>query len=107
MLSSRFNKISSLQARVLTDCCWGTVVSSLSSSEERKSDNGWFMRVLGGDSDCESSCWLVLFEVEMVAVYDSIMLVDKLDLLLCLVMGKGQAQPLRLRVQDMRRVYIL
>ena len=39
------------------------------------------------------------------AVCESMLLVDKLDLLLCLVLGKGQAWPLRSRVQGTRRVY--
>ena len=39
-LSSRVNEESSLQTRVPADCCWGTVVSSSSSSEGKKSDDG-------------------------------------------------------------------
>ena len=46
MSFSRVNEVLSLQARVLVDCCWGTVVSSSSSSEGKKSDNGWFVGVL-------------------------------------------------------------
>ena len=69
------------------------MVSSSSSSEEKKSD-GWFRGVLGGDSGWEGSRQLGLFEVEMVAVYESTTQIGKLDLLLCLVLGKGQAQPL-------------
>ena len=61
------------------------------SLEEKKSDNGWFLEVLGRDSSCESSHQLKLFREEMVAVCESITLVGKLDLLLCLVLGKGQA----------------
>ena len=45
--------------------------------------------VLGKDSGCEGSCQLGLFKVEMVAVYDGTILGGKLDLLLCLVLGKG------------------
>ena len=70
-------------------------MSSLSSSEEKKSDDGWFLGVLGGDSGCEGSCQLELFKVEMVAVCDGTTLISKLDLLLCLVLGKGQVQPLK------------
>ena len=55
------------------DFWWGTVVSSSSSSEGKKSDNGWFLRVLGGDSGCEGSRQLKLFEVEMVVVHEGTM----------------------------------
>ena len=79
MSPSRFNKELSLQTRVPADCCWGTVVSSLSSSEEKKS-GGWFRGVLGGDSGCEGSCQLELFKVEMMAVHEGMTLVGKLDL---------------------------
>ena len=72
------------------DYCWGTVVSSSSSSEEKKSD-GWSREVLGGDSGWEGSRQLGLVEVEMVAVRESTTPIDKLDLLLCLVLDKGQA----------------
>ena len=54
---------------MLADCCWGTVVSSLSLSEWEKSD-GWFEGVLGRDSGCEDSHQLRLFEVEIVAVHE-------------------------------------
>ena len=40
MSCSRVNEKSNLQARVPVDCCWGTVVSSSSSSEGKKSDGG-------------------------------------------------------------------
>ena len=46
MLSSRVNEESSLQARVLVVCCWGTVMSSSSSSEGKKLDDGWFSGIL-------------------------------------------------------------
>ena len=71
MSCSRVNKESSLQARVPADCCWGTVVNSSSSSEGKKSDDGWFLGVLGGDSGCEGSRQLELFKEEMVAVCKS------------------------------------
>ena len=71
-------------------CCWSTVVSSSSSSEEKKSD-GWFRGVLGGDSGWEGSRQLGRFEVEMVTVRESTMPIGKLDLLLRLVLGEGQA----------------
>ena len=90
MSSSRVNKESNLRSRVLADCYWGTVVSSLSSSEGKKSEDGWFKEVLGGDLGYEGSCQLVLFEVEMVAVYEGMMPVGKLDLLLHSVLGKRQ-----------------
>ena len=80
-------------------------MSSLSSSEGKKSDDGWFRGVLDKDSGWESSCQLELFKEEMVAVCEGMALIGKLDLLLCLVLGKGQAWPLRLRVQGMRRIY--
>ena len=63
-------------------------MSSSSSLERKKSDDGWFLEVLGGDSDCESSCQLELFKVEMVAVHEGTMLIGKLDLLLHLVLSK-------------------
>ena len=66
------------------------MVSSSSSSEGRRSDD-WFKRVLGGDSGCEGSHQLRLFKVEMVAVYKGTIPVGKLDLLLHLVLRKGQA----------------
>ena len=68
MSSSRVNKVLSFQARLPVDLCWGTVVSSSSSSEGKKSDDGLFRGVLGGDSGCEGSRQLELFEEEMVAV---------------------------------------
>ena len=76
-------------------------MSSSSSSEERKLNDG----VLGRDSGCKGSRQLELFEVEMVAVREGMMPKGKLDLLLCLVLSKGQTLPLRSRVQDTRRVY--
>ena len=91
MSSSRVNKVSSLQARVPADCCWGTVVSSSSSSEGKKSVDDWFTGVLGGDSGCEGSHQLELFKMEMVVVHEGTTPVGKLDLLLHLVLGKGQA----------------
>ena len=69
------------------------VVSSLSSLEGKKS-NGWFGGVLGSDSGWEGSRQLELFKVEMVVVCEGTMPDGKLDLLLRLVLGKGQAQPL-------------
>ena len=77
MSSVRVSKVSSLQVRVLADCCWGTVVSSSSLLEGKKSDNGWFVGVLGGDSGYEGSCQLVLFKVEMVMVHEGTTLVGK------------------------------
>ena len=65
-------------------------MSSLSSSEGKKLDGGWFLGVLDGDLSCNGSCQLKLFKVEMVVVRDGTMPVGKLDLLLCLVLGKGQ-----------------
>ena len=88
--SSRVNEVSSLQARVSTDCCWGTVVSSLSSSEGKKLNSGLFLRVLGRELGCKVSCQLELFEEEIVVVCESMAPVGKLDLLLCLVLGEGQ-----------------
>ena len=93
MSSSSCSKVLSFQVRLPVDLCWRTVVSSLSSSEEKKSDSGWFEGVLG-DSGWEGSCQLELFKVEMVVVCKGTMLNGKLDLLLCLVLGKGQAYPL-------------
>ena len=68
MSSSRVNEVLSFQARIPADCCWRTVVSSSSSSEGKKSDDGWFLGVLGEDSGCEGSRQLELFKVKMVAV---------------------------------------
>ena len=65
--------------------------SSLSSSKGNKSDDGWFLEVLGRDSDCKGSHQLELFKVEMVVVHKGTVLVGKLDLLLHLVLDKGQA----------------
>ena len=64
-------------------------MSSSSLSEGKKSDKGWFRGVLGSDSGWEGSCQLELFEVEMVAVHEGTLPIGKLDLLLCLVLGKG------------------
>ena len=91
MLSLSVNEESSLQARVPADYCWRAVVSSSSSLEGKKSDDDWFLGVLGGDSGCEGSCQLELFKVEMVAVCEGTSLKTKLDLLLHLVLGKGKA----------------
>ena len=63
---------------MLADYCWTTVVSSLSSSEGKKSDDSWFLEVLDRDSGCKGSHQLELFEVEMVAVHGSTMPVGKL-----------------------------
>ena len=65
-------------------------MSSLSSSEGKKSDDGWFLGVLGRDSGCEGSCQLEVFEVEMVAVHEGMTPIGKLDLLLRLILDKGQ-----------------
>ena len=65
--------------------------SSLSSSERKKLDDGWFLGVLGGDSDCEGSCQLELFKEEMMTECESMTLVCKLDPLLHLILDKGQA----------------
>ena len=86
--SSRIREVSSHQERVPGSRARGG--SSSSSSEGKKSDKDWFFGVLDGDLGCKSSCQLELFEVEMVAVYDSTMPFGKLDLLLCLVLGKEQ-----------------
>ena len=82
--------VSRVCARASAVCCWSTVVSSSSSSEEKKSD-GWFRGVLGGDSGWKGSRQLGWFVVEMVAVRESTTPIGKLDLLLHLVLGKGQA----------------
>ena len=42
MLFLRVNKVSSFQTRLSADLCWRTVVSSSSSSEGKRSDDGWF-----------------------------------------------------------------
>ena len=52
------------------------MVSSSSSSEEKKSD-GWFRGVLGKDSGWEGSCQLEVFKEEMVAVRESTTLISK------------------------------
>ena len=88
-LSSRVSKVLSLLVRAPDSMVRGG--SSSPSSEEKKSDDGWFLRVLGGDLGYEGSRQLELFEVEMMAVHESTMPVGKLDLVLCLVLGKGQA----------------
>ena len=67
------------------------MVSSLSLSEGKKLDDGWFLGVLDGDSGCKGSCQLELFDIDMVAVHEGTMPVDKLDLLLHLVLGERQA----------------
>ena len=76
--SLRVNKVSSFQARLLADLYWGTMESSSSSLEEKKLDDGWFFGTLGGDSGCEGSHQLELFEVEMVAVHKGTTLIGKL-----------------------------
>ena len=65
-------------------------MSSSSSLEGKKSDSGWFLEVLDEDSGCEGSHQLELFKVEMVAVHEGMTLIGKLDLLLHLVLDKGQ-----------------
>ena len=67
------------------------MVSSLSSSEGKKSDDDWFFGVLDRESGCRGSLQLVLFKDKMVVVYESTTPVRKLDLLLCLVLDKRQA----------------
>ena len=62
----------------------------MSSSKGKKSNEGWFLRILDRELDYEGSCQLVLFKVEMVVVCESITLVGKLDFLLHSVLGKGQ-----------------
>ena len=66
-------------------------MSSSSSSEEKKSDDGLFREVLDRDSGWEDSYQLELFKEEMVAVHEGTMPIGKLNLLLHLVLGKGQA----------------
>ena len=73
-------------------------MSSSSSLEGKKSDDGLFLGVLGGNSGCEGSYQLELFKVEMVVVREGTMPVGKLDILLHLVLGREQAQPLRSKV---------
>ena len=50
-------------------------MSSLSLSEGKKLDDGWFGGVLGKESGCEGSHQLELFKVEMVVVYESMTLI--------------------------------
>ena len=57
---------------------------------EEKSE-GSFRGVLGNDLGWEGSHQLRLFEVEMVVVHEGTTPIGKLDLLLRLVLGKGQA----------------
>ena len=65
--------------------------SSSSSSEGKKLDDGLlFLRVLCGDLGWEVSCQLGLFEVEIVVIHESTTPVGKLDLLLHLILDKGQ-----------------
>ena len=52
-------------------------MSSLSSSEGKKSDDGWFGGVLDKESGCKGSHQLELFKVEMVAVRESTTPVSK------------------------------
>ena len=63
--------------RLPADLCWGTVASSSSSLERKKSDDGWFLRILGGDLSCKGSHQLKLFVVEMVVVREGMMLIGK------------------------------
>ena len=70
VLSLRVSEVSISCARIPVDCCWGMVVSSLSSLEGKKSD-GWFGGVLGKDSDWKGSRQLRLFKVEMMVVHES------------------------------------
>ena len=76
MLFSSFSEESRFQVRMLVVHCWGTVVSSLSSSKGKTSD-GWFEGVLGRDSGCEGSCQLRLFKMEMVVVHKGTAPVDQ------------------------------
>ena len=75
--SSRVNKVLSFQVRLPADLCWRTVVSSLSSSEGKKLDDSWSLGVLGGDSGCEGSHQLGLFEEKMLAVHEGMTPVGK------------------------------
>ena len=89
MLSSRVREVSTLQAR---DPGLRTRRGSSSSlSEGKKSDDGWFLGALDRESGYKSSNQLELFNEEMVVVHEGTMPVGKLDLLLCLVLGKRQA----------------
>ena len=74
---SRVNEELNLQARVPAVCCWGTVVSSLSSSEGKKLDDGSFRGVLGGESGCKGSHQLELFKVEMMVVHEGTTPIDE------------------------------
>ena len=66
------------------------------------------MGVLGGDSGCKGSYQLELFEVEMVTICESTMPVGKLNLLLCLVLGKGASAASEFgEVLSTKRVYTL
>ena len=71
MSFSRVNEASSFQARLSADLYWGTVVSSLFSSERKKSDNGWFLEVLDRDLGYEGPHQLELFKVDMVVICES------------------------------------
>ena len=86
MSSSRVSDVSSRQSRLLVNC-WMVETSSLSERNESGDD---CPEVLGRDSGCEVSCQVGLCEVEMLAVPGSMMPSGKLDLLLCLALGKGQ-----------------
>ena len=88
-LSLRVNKVPSCQTRVPGSRARRG--SSLSLLEGKKLDDGWLLRVLGGDSGCKGSHQPELFKVEMVAVHEGMTLVAKLDLLLHLVLSKRQA----------------
>ena len=89
--SLRASEVLSVCARALAACCWRSVVSSSSSLEEKKLDDGWFRGVLGSDSGWEDPCQLRLFEVEMVVVRKGTPPMTKLDLLLHLSkLNKGQ-----------------
>ena len=66
------------------------MVSSSSSSEGKKSES-WFREILDKDSGWKGSRQLEVFKEEMVVVCEGTMLIGKLDLLLCLVLGEGQA----------------
>ena len=83
--------MSKFQARALTESPWVMVESSLFSSEKKKSNDGLlFVVSLNRESGWEVSHQLELFKVEMVVVCEGTTLVDKLDLLLHLTLGKGQ-----------------
>ena len=63
-------------------------MSSSSSSEEKRSDDGRFRGVLGKDLGWEGSRQLKVFKEEMVAVREGMTPIGKLDLLLRSVLGK-------------------